>query len=551
MKLIISELINKIDSDMIDIFPLLNIPNYFNPKNNVNIQLLKDIIIKRLKEKPKSSQYKLFKLLNLTESDIIQKETIKLKEYNIFGCPLSTDIDIAFLVSSPDIIERYKHNKIVLDFRGILDEIKKDYPDRNFDINLITKDSQNNLSMAYKGSKETQNIIFNTYRYHQQKYPIFFDKQIDIDLNDKIRGLCVFVLEYLKDIIGDKEYKNQREIKKRIFNNPSERIKYVNEILNNVDITIDKNIIKSITMKLIQIILLNDNLYAYTKKDMINLIQNYFNTNYETELWNLLTRDIYHIKCDNIKKQFVFNLLVTKYITIYNEMLITYHWKEIIINFDNNPTKLDENIIREFIKSPLKPSEKFLDLAKYIMDDDINKYFILDIFGTEFLPTELHKYIIFEPQRSLKWIELHRKFNNNKLHVQGDKYSMIRGAIGEMFITLNCDFSEICGEPVKKCSIGFIKEGNNLCAPDLLLINDKIEIIPIEIKSLPFDVTFDMNNRAFHREFKLARKQISYISQIINNIYEKKVKKGIIIFVYFGAPKIKTYYTIIDFDVKE
>ena len=91
--------------------------------------------------------------------------------------------------------------------------------------------------------------------------------------------------------------------------------------------------------------------------------------------------------------------------------------------------------------------------------------------------------------------------------------------------------------------IGFIKEGNNLCAPDLLLINDKKEIIPVEIKCLPMDVCFDMNNRAFHREFKLAKKQINYISQIINNIYEKKVKNCIIIFVYFGS--LETYYCII------
>ncbi len=31
----------------------------------------------------------------------------------------------------------------------------------------------------------------------------------------------------------------------------------------------------------------------------------------------------------------------------------------------------------------------------------------------------------------------------------------------------------------------------------------------------PMDVCFDMNNRAFYREFKLARKQINYITEII------------------------------------
>ena len=434
MKYVISEFITKINSDDIDISLLLSKSNDFNPNNNNNIQVLKDVIIKRLKEKPKSSLYKLFKLLNITESYIIQKEIIKLKEYNIFGCPLSTDIDIAFLVSNQDIIERYKHAQIELDFDDILDEIKKDYPNKDFDINLITLDSQNNLSTAYKGSKETQNIIFNTYKYHRQKYPIFFDKQIDIDLNDKIRGLCVFILDYLRDIIGNEEYKHQREIKKRIYNDPAERIKYVNEVLSNISINIDKNIIKSITMKLIQIILLNDNLYAYTKKDMIELIQNYFDKNYENELWNLLTRGSYHIASKDKDKQLIFNLLVNKYIIIYYDLLNTYQWKKINVNFNNNVTKLDDDIITEFIKSPLVPNDKFLNIAKYIMDDDINKYFILDIYGIEFLPQELHKYIIFEPQRSVKWIEYHREFTKGKLHIEGDKYSMIRGAIGEMFI---------------------------------------------------------------------------------------------------------------------
>ena len=87
MKYVISEFITKINSDDIDISLLLSKSNDFNPNNNNNIQVLKDVIIKRLKEKPKSSLYKLFKLLNITESYIIQKEIIKLKEYNIFGCP--------------------------------------------------------------------------------------------------------------------------------------------------------------------------------------------------------------------------------------------------------------------------------------------------------------------------------------------------------------------------------------------------------------------------------------------------------------------------------
>lgn len=536
----------KIQSGVIDISRLLEIPNDFNPKNNNDLQLLNSIIIRRLKEKPKSSVYKLFRLLNLTESDIIQKEIIHLREYNIFGCPLSTDIDIAFLVDHPDIIQKYKQNQIILDYGDILDEIKKKYPDKEFDINLIALDVHKNLSMAYKGSKETQNIIYNTYKYHQQKYPCFFDKQLDIDLNDKIRGLAVFILDYLKDIIGIEEYKNQREIKKRIYNEPSERITYVNEILSTIHVTIDKSIIKAITMKLIQIILLNDDIYAYTKKEMVEQIQEYLEEDFHNELWNLLLRNNYHNKSDIIKKQKVFNILINLYISIYKDMISSYQWINTNVDFTkcDNPTELDDEIIKEFISSPLLPSEKFLTITKDIMDDDINKHFVLHSYGIEYLPQELTKHVIYESQRSEKWIEYHREFTKGKIKIDGNNFSMMRGAIGEMFITSYCDFNEICGEIVNKCMIGFLKVGMDLCAPDLLLINSKQEIIPVEIKCLPMSICFDMNNRAFHREFKLARKQINYITSMINNVYEKKVKKGIIIFAYFSQDYIKTFYNI-------
>ena len=553
MKLIVTVFITKILNDEIDISSLLSTLNDFNPKSNIDIQILKDNIVKRLRERPKSSIHKLFKLLNLSEKDIFQKEVIQFKEYNIFGCPLSTDIDIAFIVDDPEIILKYKQNLIILDVDNVLDEIRRYYPHKEFDLNLITIDSHKNLLMAYKGSKETQNIIYHTYKYHIQRYPLFFDKEVIVDLNDKIRSLAVFVLDYLHDIIGEDEYKKQREIKRRIYSDPSERIKYVNEILSNMVVTIDKNIVKAITMKLIQIILLNENIYAYTKQEMVDLLQEYFNENIDEnidenmdiELWNLLTRDKFHIESDIAKKQNVFELLVKKYLEIYLDMISSFQWTEIYIDFDTNPTELDDLIVREFIKSPLIPTEKFMESAKYIMDDNINKYFVLNTYGEEYLPGELHKYIIFEPQRSERWMEYHREFTKDKVKNEGNKYSMIRGALGEMFIT-TYDFSEICGELVNKCMIGFIKEGENLCAPDLLLINDEKEIIPVEIKCLPMDVCFDMNNMAFHREFKLARKQIKYITEIIDNIYDKKVKKGIIIFAYFTQEYIKTFYTIVD-----
>ena len=198
-------------------------------------------------------------------------------------------------------------------------------------------------------------------------------------------------------------------------------------------------------------------------------------------------------------------------------------------------------LFRSF-KSPLTPTEKFLEHGKYILDDNINKYFILDIYGTEFLPDQIKKYVIFEPQRSENWTKIHKAYNKDSL-ILGNKFSMIRGAIGEMFITENTNFDLICKEHVEKCMIGFIRDDkDNLCAPDLLLINKNQDIIPVEIKCLPMDVCFDINNKAFYRELKLAKKQIKYISEIINNIYEKKISYGIIIFAFFTNTTCNTYY---------
>ena len=271
---------------------------------------------------------------------------------------------------------------------------------------------------------------------------------------------------------------------------------------------------------------------------------------FEIDLWNLLIRDKYEYKSFIADKQFVLNFLVNSYIEIYKEICTSYLWTEININFNinfnSNPTKISDDIIREFIKSPLTPTQQFLEIGKKILDGNINEHFIMKCYGLEFLPEIIHKFIIYEDQRSEKWTEYHQKFNGGKIKIDGDKFSMMRGAIGEIFITTYCDFNKICGENVKKAMVGFIIDNNNnACAPDLLLINDSLEIIPVEIKCLPMNVSFDINNRAFYREFKLAKKQINYCSQIINNIYTIKVKKSIIIFAYFTDIHIKSFYLIL------
>jgi len=553
----IAKILNqKIQSGDINIDQLLKIQNDFNPIGNKNMNVLLKNIDTRLTKYPKSSFKKITYLLNLTEKDIYQKEIYKLNRFNIFGSPDSTDIDIAFIVDSHSIIEKFKFNQIELDFNGILDRLKIILKKNKFDVNLIAIDQQNNIIMALKGSKETQNIIFMTYQYHYQEFPCFFDKMIDIDVVDKIRGLSQFVLQYLVDIIGKQSYESERLIKKKIYNDSASRLEYVNSVLKIMSIDINRDVIKAIVMKLIQIILLNDDEYAYTKKEMIEKIINYVDTkhiNIIAALWNLLLRDNYIIQSSVEDKQHVFTSLVSIYLQIYDEIQIEQKWYDTELELyplnslqkEYNPTTLSTDIFREFMKSPLKPSDRFMEICGDLLNNiDVN--FILYPFGQEFIPEEMNDHVIFIPQRSKEWKEIHAKYNYEKIKINFDKYGLLRGAIGEILIIKKFDFQHIFKEKINKCMVGFIKDDlGNICAPDLLLIKDK-EIIPVEIKCLCMPPTTDITNKNFHREYKLAKKQIAYAKLIIDNIYSIKIKSGLIIFVFIDK-EISIKYTLIEY----
>ena len=101
-------------------------------------------------------------------------------------------------------------------------------------------------------------------------------------------------------------------------------------------------------------------------------------------------------------------------------------------------------------------------------------------------------------QRSNEWLELIKFYccgNSTGIipFTQGNYvkhyYNLIRGCIIELFIIHNLDFTSLLNVPVKKITVGLIVEKKGIknshgCAPDLLLITQEQEIIPVEIKSL-------------------------------------------------------------------
>jgi hypothetical protein len=564
-EILLSESINKRNGYIKMIGKNTKYPLYFNNK----IIITDDLIIEIIKHVYKNFfitidgniifDKNILSKIDLLKSDIITKNiiTIDLCEYNIYGCPLSTDCDIAFITTRENI-ENYKIYKskskqdldyeLILNFNSELEQLKKypEYSNKDFDINLISVDSNNNITLCLNGSSnDTQNIIFHTYKYHRQKYNKFVNKMVDVDLFDKIRGLTSFVMKHIESIL-DME-KNEREIKKKMFvSDSSTQFRYAIHILSRLKInSCDKSTLKSISMKICQIILLNDDIYAYTKQEIINNMIQYING--ENELWNILTRDVHGKYSELFNKQNVFNSILKLYIDIFNDISKSDYWTKIEIDFTTNPTQLPDDLIEEFFKSPLKPTDKFIQSAKKIdLLNSIDKHFILDTFGQEFISDRLNKHIHWFPQRSQEWKIYYQKYNSDKYTgINHDKYGLFRGALAELYILKNCNFQSIFKNPINKIMVGFIHNLNNIAAPDLL-IQENTNIVPVEIKCLPIKLTTDITVKAFHRELKMAKKQLRYYKQILDEIHETTIKNGLLIFMFIDGNEIKTQWTLID-----
>lgn len=504
--------------------------------------------------------------------DIIPKKiiTIKLEKFNIYGCPLSTDCDIAFITSRQNI-EQYQIYKtksktdidyeIVLDFGNVLKNLQKEpsISGKEFDINLISLDSKGNISLCLNGcNSDTQNIIFHTYKYYQsvQKYDMFVSNTCDVDLFDKARGITSYTLKHIEQIIGKEANKSIKTIKKNIFISDSNvQFRFAISILEKLDVSIcDKSVLKSIVMKLCQIILLNDDVYAYTKKDIIDCML--INIDSVNALWNLLTRDVHGKISTHQEKQTTFFNIVSMYIDIYKNLIEQQEWTKINIDFTQNPTQLADELIREFISSPLIMNDNFRKLSGDMLEH-IDEHFVLDVYGHEHVPVQLMKYIVWIPQRTPEWKQIYKKYNPPATQINHDKYALFRGAITELFVLKYFDFESILGSDIKKVMVGFLHDSLdyqyelehnitfNMCAPDLLIIKSD-KIIPIEIKCLPMKPTTDITIKAYYREIKTAKKQLRYYKQIIDKIYNVKVSTGLLIFVFTENDKISTYWNIID-----
>lgn len=109
-------------------------------------------------------------------------------------------------------------------------------------------------------------------------------------------------------------------------------------------------------------------------------------------------------------------------------------------------------------------------------------------------------------------------------------YNLIRGCLIEKIVINNMNFTNMFEKNVivDKIIIGAIKKDDTIISPDLLLMINSIELIPVEIKC---NVGLRQNNHSYRRSSELALKQIRGAIEIISLDTSLICTRGIIVFV--------------------
>lgn len=488
-------------------------------------------------------------------------------EFNIFGCEYSTDIDIGLLVPNQKIIEDYKNKKIKLDLSLIktdLESLGFDLNNISIDINLIYIDpNTKNLSTCLIGSKDTQNIIYHTYHLHPQAYPIFFTNPVQIDLIDKVRFFSKLILDSIDLLLGKIRYTELRPKKTQVYTDLPNRLDFSLQILNetnfeNLFIT-NKDLTKSIGMKLSQLVLLFNEKQAYTKKTISNQISLILPIDYDSILY-ILSRGKLGKLLDQNEISKIYKILLDVYKLIINEIKQNLNLSSYDLNLLN--IIIADFDLAEFIKSPEKPTTQlavWIDNL-YSQTNSLNKIFELKSYGYDELPQLLKNNIHIEDQRSLEWLELLKFYKcgntiNNRINYIDctTNFNLIRGCLGEKLLINYIDWNKLVGFNVTKCMCGLLVETKGLkdsigIAPDLLLIGidsksisnpyEKI-IIPVEIKTIVSDP--EIINRNFLREVQLGTKQLDTSISLINKI-TKTTTYGLLVICFIHDNKIIIKY---------
>jgi hypothetical protein len=513
-------------------------------------KMVNDLVVKNLKMYPVKTFKCVSKLYHLTTDDLedlCYDKFSKFESFLFFGCPYSTDIDCAVIVRSidhengqPYPLHHTEYERLIKEIKSISQLVGFTEDDiKNLDYNLIAIDPSEYKVVAFsKGGNEIQNMIMETYHYHEQVYPKPDLVHIDIEPFDKIRSIAKYIIDNLEEIISsDKLYKQIKDKRTIAYKEGIDEIIELSitilPYLNLEDRIATRNVYKSLTLKIAQLILLEHKEYEYTKLELANKVGKYLPELKDGILWNLFRGSF------GVFNSITMVRLLEEYTRIINEyksniftIYTSYNLEEML---DLHATfKMSKALYFEFLMSPTEPTNKFKIMwpDTYLSNQSINELFIIECSSQE----DIHKLeywihienFLWIDQRSEDWLTLLKYYTCGKnSKIVNDtieaKYNLIRGAMAEQIILELFNPEHIGLKNYVKIKVGLIVEafehGSRGCAPDLLLLNVMTgELIIVEIKCLKTD----KKNSDYYRELKMANKQCNETFSIIKK-YDRTI----------------------------
>ena len=563
-------------------------------KRDMSAEITSEEITNTLKqyfEKDKRNISRFIKSMKKYNVDLIDKTYYQPNVWNAFGCPKSTDIDIV-IIAEADVIEN--PNSYIIDLSIIKAEVSKLFPNKEMDYNYIYLNERGNISRSSKGSHETQNMVFSTYRFHKQNHPIIFNNLIELSESDKsVRPIVQYIClkPNSKKLIGNHRYSQLRAVRKSSETECDKRFIYSIEVfkesmndlfiwkfdINHLTCKMElkltmrnemQDFMKGFVMKIIQLLQrINNKSVSYTKDDLSDNSSEWFTMKAGIHYFLMRGKegDIYDA-LDTVKE-----LIISYENLVINEINNNIPWNKEILDTLNNPTQINDEVFEEFMNSPLECNDSFIEkFSQYhgninSTNEDSQRLKINELFETKSntfneIPKELHSIIEDCDQRTPEWQRLLKFYTCglntglseipegvNPLKV---RYNLFRGCIIEEFATkyINENINEILSNynltEYQAYSVGLMVKEKGLqgsigAAPDMLLIDKNLNIISVEIKTMK--CSFKLN-ADYRRALDLATKQCKTINTITKNC-----KKGLIAMLWYNNRHWEIFHHLIEF----
>ena len=293
-----------------------------------------------------------------------------------------------------------------------------------------------------------------------------------------------------------------------------------------------QNFLKKLVMKIIQLILLTDDVYEYTKEGLAVLIsQKYNNKSYQEYSLYYLFRET------RGQENYVFvEFLFDEYKNIYEKYKNMFNQRDHIVFLKDDLLSigipnLPAALFKQFLASPTILQEQFeQEYLKLYPDSSINQICELVTCENndfiEFLKiNNLFDKFYIVAQRSDEWFALlkYHSCGTGKVAIGEtlvERYHLFRGIIGEYIIQnkIKIILNNILGShDYQFINVGMIAESKNqdslAVSPDGLLWSPSTnKIIFIEVKCLKNSGV----SRNYFREFSLSKLQLSRAQSILN-----------------------------------